>query len=290
LYFLNIIVYCFPKNMYIASNKYQEGNMKRRSLGVIALIVSVFLTTSVFAGEMKNVSESLGGARSAQGIVNRDNEVKPTWGGVNQMVKTIQALSCQTTVSSTEFDWANQGGVQRRCTSGFCSFECTVDLPSGAAIAAIELDGCDLNNTDALEIALVTDGRGNNNYDVIAYFSTGAPATDGCTVWTYDLAEAYTVDNYNESYLAEIYWDVPGSDLTFSAVRIYYSLQVSPAPANATFSDVSTSHQYFQFIEALADSGITAGYPDGTFRPGSYVTRGQMAVFLSKALGLYWPN
>jgi hypothetical protein len=264
--------------------------MKRRSLGVIALIVSVLLTTSVFAGEMKSVSESLGGARSAQGVVNRDNEVKPTWGGVNQMVKTIQALSCQTTVSSTEFDWANQGGVQRRCISGFCSFDCNVDLPSGAAISSIELDGCDSNNTDALELALVTDGRGNNNYDVVAHFTTGATATDGCTVWKYDLAEAYTVDNYNESYLAEIYWDVPGSDLTFSAVRIYYSLQVSPAPPAATFTDVPTTHLLFKYIEALADSGITEGYADGTFRPSQYVTRGQMAVFLSRALGLHWPN
>ena len=27
------------------------------------------------------------------------------------------------------------------------------------------------------------------------------------------------------------------------------------------------------------------GYPDGSFRPGQYITRGQMACFLVRALG-----
>lgn len=42
-------------------------------------------------------------------------------------------------------------------------------------------------------------------------------------------------------------------------MRVYYTLQVSPAPAVATFSDVPTSHPFFRFIEALVASGITAG-------------------------------
>lgn len=35
-------------------------------------------------------------------------------------------------------------------------------------------------------------------------------------------------------------------------------------------------------------SGITAGCGTG-YCPDNPVTRGQMAVFLTKALGLYWP-
>jgi len=59
---------------------------------------------------------------------------------------------------------------------------------------------------------------------------------------------------------------------------------------HATFNDVPTGHPFFQFIEALAASGITAGCGDGTdFCPNAPLTRGQMAVFLSKALGLHWP-
>ena len=72
-------------------------------------------------------------------------------------------------------------------------------------------------------------------------------------------------------------------------VRLLYTRQVSPAPAVATFGDVPTDHGFFQFIEALADSNITAGCGSGNFCPDTPLTRGQMAVFLAKALGLHWP-
>jgi hypothetical protein len=77
---------------------------------------------------------------------------------------------------------------------------------------------------------------------------------------------------------------------TIGAVRILYRLQVSPAPADATFGDVPTSDAAFQFIEALAASGITAGCGGGNFCPDGFLTRRQMAVFLAKALGLHWPG
>ncbi len=79
-------------------------------------------------------------------------------------------------------------------------------------------------------------------------------------------------------------------DLAFGGAVIWYKLQVSPAPAVASFNDVDTNYWAFQAIEALASSGITTGYADGTFRPENTVTRAQMATFLSRALGLYWPN
>ncbi len=71
-------------------------------------------------------------------------------------------------------------------------------------------------------------------------------------------------------------------------ISFWYYLQISPAPGVATFPDVSTSFWAFQEIEALAASGITTGFPDGTFRPTAAVTRAQMATFLARALGLHW--
>jgi len=52
---------------------------------------------------------------------------------------------------------------------------------------------------------------------------------------------------------------------------------------------VPTGHPFFQFIEALAAAGITGGCGNGNYCPDNPVTRGQMAVFLAKALGLHWP-
>jgi hypothetical protein len=69
---------------------------------------------------------------------------------------------------------------------------------------------------------------------------------------------------------------------------VYYTLQVSPAPSVATFSDVPTGHPFFQVVEALAASGITVGCGGGNFCPDAPLTRGQMAVFLSVVLGLHF--
>ncbi len=82
---------------------------------------------------------------------------------------------------------------------------------------------------------------------------------------------------------------VDGSNLGLGGVRVLWRRRPSPAPAAASFNDVPTGHPFFQFVEALAASGITAGCGNGNFCPNTVVTRGQLAVFLTKALGLYWP-
>jgi len=66
------------------------------------------------------------------------------------------------------------------------------------------------------------------------------------------------------------------------------TLEVSAAPATASFNDVPTNHPFFKFIEALKASGITAGCSAAPplYCPDAPLTRGQMAVFLSIALGL----
>jgi hypothetical protein len=80
-----------------------------------------------------------------------------------------------------------------------------------------------------------------------------------------------------------------GSALGFTPpFSVVDTLPVSPAPSTATFNDVPTTHPFFQFIEALYNSGITGGCSAAPplYCPDNPVTRGQMAVFLAKALGL----
>ncbi|MEG9226247.1 S-layer homology domain-containing protein [Aeromicrobium sp. Sec7.5] len=57
---------------------------------------------------------------------------------------------------------------------------------------------------------------------------------------------------------------------------------VSDLPASSPFVDVPTSHGFYRAIVWLADSGISTGYPDGTFRPSQPVLREQMAAFLQR--------
>jgi secreted trypsin-like serine protease len=46
------------------------------------------------------------------------------------------------------------------------------------------------------------------------------------------------------------------------------------------FSDVSSSHPFFLEVTWMADSGVSTGYADGTFRPAASVSRQAMAAFL----------
>jgi hypothetical protein len=52
------------------------------------------------------------------------------------------------------------------------------------------------------------------------------------------------------------------------------------------FSDVPASNQFATAINRLATAGITSGCGGGRFCPDGIVTRGQMAAFLQRALGL----
>jgi hypothetical protein len=84
----------------------------------------------------------------------------------------------------------------------------------------------------------------------------------------------------------------PGLDENqyFGYVEVWWHRTVSDAPATPVFGDVPASHPFYQFIEALGASGITGGCGSGNFCPEAPLTRGQMAAFLSKALGLHWPQ
>ena len=50
-----------------------------------------------------------------------------------------------------------------------------------------------------------------------------------------------------------------------------------------SFSDVKPSSNYYDAVADLVDSGIIAGFPDGSFRPDNPVTRAQLAVMLVNA-------
>ena len=52
----------------------------------------------------------------------------------------------------------------------------------------------------------------------------------------------------------------------------------------AGFPDVAPAGTHARAIDCIADAGVTTGFPDGTFRPGGEVTRGQLATFLAGVL------
>ena len=68
--------------------------------------------------------------------------------------------------------------------------------------------------------------------------------------------------------------------LLAAALCLSLAACILPAPAGASFSDVKPGRWYYDAVTRMEADGVLTGYPDGTFRPGSPITRAQMAVML----------
>ena len=217
-----------------------------------------------------------------------------SWGGASATVRTIHGLGFQETESGITF---NQGvtTTHRYRTGGgaYLWFDADLaDLPAGAQFEGLEVEGCDSNPAESLSVAIFRRGSPAGPTGVIMGVTTGGPATPGCAFFgsATNIPPGSFVDNENNAYFVRAELAATDETTSLGAVRIYYRLRVSPAPATATFTDVPIGHPQLRFVEALAASGVTGGCGGGNYCPDSPLTRGQMAVFLATALGLHFPN
>lgn len=199
-------------------------------------------------------------------------------------VHMSEFMPVDSSVTTQEVTIGGVGGL-RETTAG-TALIAAVHLPSGAKIDQFELDACDASSTNVGKVTLF-DCPDISPCAPVANVST--VVSTGCTFWFSPSGLGVTVSNFTDSYTLRTDWP-NDPNLGLRGVKVYYSLQVSPAPLTATFLDVPTSSSQFRFVEALVAAGITAGCGSGNFCPTQPVTRGQMAVFLSVALGLNWPN
>lgn len=196
-----------------------------------------------------------------------------------------------TVLSATKFSFSYDVSPN---LSVYCDLPCslgqhwyaTLDLPAGTVIDAI---GVNTKTTvdNAMGITLhVRDHLGGT----APLFSASFPAHDFATD-LYGPLDILVPSNVDRVFVldVEVAPGLPDRQF-FGFVEIWWRRVVSDAPATPTFADVPSSHPFYQFIEALAASKVTGGCGGGNFCPDKPLTRGQMAVFLSKALGLHWPN
>jgi hypothetical protein len=89
----------------------------------------------------------------------------------------------------------------------------------------------------------------------------------------------YSISTFGEDENGELY-------LADYGTGKIYQLQYT------TFADVPATHIFYRYIEGFYQAGITAGCSTGPLRycPDSPVTRGEMAVFIERALGNFSPN
>lgn len=214
----------------------------------------------------------------------------PEFGTVGTTYKQFSALAFVPIDSSEVYSYPYppySGQVLRTVTSGtVIPFAANLDLPNGALVTYLELDGCDNTGGSGWVqgTLVVSDTVGNVSYAAPFLASDGS----GCSDWNEDLSGAsIVIDNFaNHYWLLGYAASSGGFQIGLAGMVVGYHLQVPPAPVSPDFTDVPVSSPQFQFIEALYNAGVTAGCGGGNYCPNNPLTRGQMAVFLAKALGL----
>lgn len=85
---------------------------------------------------------------------------------------------------------------------------------------------------------------------------------------------------------------LPGSNATRGQISKIVALGAN-LPINTNggphFSDVAPGSTFYNYIETLYNAGIINGYNDGTFRPNSNVTRGQLSKMATLAFSFNEP-
>jgi hypothetical protein len=181
----------------------------------------------------------------------------------------------------------------RYANSGDAHWDCPLNLPAGAKLDSFEALVHDESDSTLEAVLQICDSLSVDDacFEDGLVSTTGTPSEPFTGFLTSDISgPGYVVDKLNKTYSVRIFLPAASTDLMFRQVNAYYRLQVSPAPGAASFGDVPSAHPFFRFIEALAASGITSGCGGGNFCPERNITRGEVAVFLARALGLHFPN
>ena len=222
---------------------------------------------------------------------NTSASVRAKFGTTNDATSTVSAYDFSPIDSTTHYEHpVIQGNFLLTSASPYGAFYATPELPRGALLQGMSVAYCNGNppgGDDFLVILEDTDAAGN----FLGVLGTvTAHANDQCTSQSVDLSGLnYTVNMPSHRLLV---WTIFGPDPPVDAivgvgtVGVTYRLQVSRGPLTPTFGDVPTTDPAYRYVEAVAASGITAGCGGGQYCPDQPVTRRQMAVFLSKALGL----
>ena len=253
-------------------------------MGTFLRVLSAVFLALLFTVDSSEAQASARGSHVAKARVGPGRN--PNYGLAGTSTWTASALQFGTYHQSDT--WSSVLGSTGRYLTGTGAFMVGLLLPQGASIEMFEVEGC--STPDGSLGAELSSAAVPANPSVVIADLASSVDTPACGVFQKALESPVTVDNKNNQYFISLQNFPSDGTSYFVAVRVYYRLQVSPPPATATFNDVPVGNPYFQFVEALAASGVTAGCGGGNFCPDAPVTRAQMATFLSRALGLYWPN
>jgi len=177
------------------------------------------------------------------------------------------------------------GAYRYRASGSAATTVAPVRLPSGAHLYRAQLFYYD-NSSMYYATATLYRYQYNNTSTLLDSCSGSTSATPGYTACI--MYPNVTIQNGDSVYQLRVQLTGVTSHLRFMGVRLYWKRQIRTGLSHP-FTDIGHLPQLWQdSIAALRASGITSGTTATTYSPDANVTRGQMAVFFARALGLYW--
>ena len=110
--------------------------------------------------------------------------------------------------------------ASRYCAIPNCILSAGVQLPAGAEVLFIEVDGCDTNGANNFQVRLVRAPFHNAAITVLA--TANSSGNPGCVFVTAPLGTPETIDNLDNQYVLRFESPVGDNSLAFQAVRIGY--------------------------------------------------------------------
>jgi S-layer family protein len=236
---------------------------------------------------------SMVGAAALPGWAQEEEAQGAFGGGPQVLIVQAEQFQGRQNLASGDLAWSAEFYYSSSASATPVRYFAPLQLPAGAVITNLQCFVRDSSAANNITFFLWED-----THDVVTNTPLGSTfasmASVGATGYqqpTTAVTPPRTV-RYANGNLRNVYHvsaDL-ATDTFLRECRITWRRSVSPAPATATFTDVPVGHPQRTFVEALVAAGITGGCGAGTYCPDAAVTRGQMAVFLSVALGLHWPQ
>jgi hypothetical protein len=287
-------------NVIAHKPKGEDMQRYRRILVNLAVVVGVLVVAMVAAAQETvpvtdpAVLTSMGFPADAKNVFTVTGDPVPNDFGQSTHYIEIGGHSFagrEDIAGSWQYDGGDEGccvNLSRRGTEIFADAE--LQFPTGVRLDRFRVWVNDANGAAdlswfAFESCHPAFGPGATTITTIANgISTGSAGNQSIV----STVAARTINNRDCHYIFRVRFDAT-TGLTFQRARAEWVRQVSPAPLVATFTDVPTTNPFYRFVEAMVASGLTGGCGPGLYCPNDPVTRAQMAVFLSAALGLNWP-
>jgi len=262
-----------------------------RYRGLLGIVSAAWIAAApVYGGENLNAHQMLAKARLDWLAAGKPVSAEMPEYGIDSMTAVeVQAYAFQPGISNDQVLDDGNGYRYYGADTADPYMGGPVQVPTGVSIDYIKFSGC--NTADGDLVLGLYDNNVSNNPNVLIATLPLVHNVGGCANSSFGpINYTYTQSAHHPLYFVVYFANNPhDGSVKFNDAQIYYHRLVSPAPATASFADVPTSDPGFQYVEALAASGITGGCGGGNFCPDSPLTRRQMAIFLAKALGLHWP-